>query len=132
VSNRLAAAAAAALGLFLVAGAAAAAIQHAPQPAIVFGALGLAHLAVAVGNPSRSRLAAWLGILIGVITIGLVSVGLIFIAGVEAGIGIDLNVAWFAPLNGYATIAVAIAILAGSAAIVVGGIRGVARRSASV
>jgi hypothetical protein len=127
VSNRLVPAAASAVGLFLVVAAAAASVQHAPQPAVVFGALGLAHLGVAFGISSGSRVAAGLGAIVGVVTAALVAVGLAFIIGIEAGVGVDLNVAWFAPLNGYATIAVATALIAASLLLVVGGIRGVRR-----
>jgi hypothetical protein len=127
VSNRLVPAAASAVGLFLLVAAAVAAVQHAMQPAVVFGALGLAHLGVAFGIASGSRVAAGLGTVVGVVTAVLVAVGLVFIAGIEAGVGVDLNVAWFAPLNGYATIAVAAALLAASFVLVVGGIRGLRR-----
>ena len=124
---RLVPAAASAVGLFLVIAAAAAFTQRAPQPALVFGALGIAHLAVAIGVAARSRLATAFGVGLGAITGLLVAAGLWFIAGIEAGIGVDLGVAWFAPLNGYATIAVAAALIAASLVLVVGGIRGARR-----
>ena len=125
--ERLVPAATSAVGLFLVLAAAVAALQNAPQPALVFGVLGLAHIGVAFGIASGSRLAAGLGILVGTVTAALVAAGIAFIVGIESGIGFDLNVAWFAPLNGYATIAVATAILAASALLVVGGIRAIRR-----
>ena len=125
MTNRLAPAAASAVGLFLVVAAIAAAAQRAPQPAVVFGALGLAHLGVAYGVASRSRLAAGLGAVVGTVTAALVAVGMLFIIGIEAGIGFDLDVAWYAPLNGYATIAVAAALVTASLVLVVGGIRSV-------
>jgi hypothetical protein len=131
VTNRLVPAAASAVGLFLLTAAVVASIQHAPQPAAVFGALGMAHIGIAFGISSGSRLAAGIGVLVGALTLALVVVGLVFIAGIEAGVGIDLNVAWFAPLNGYATIAVAAALIAASLALVVGGLRGVRGAAAS-
>jgi hypothetical protein len=131
VSNRLVPAAASTVGLFLVVAAAVAFVQHASQPAAVFGALGLTHIGVASGVASGSRVAAGLGAVLGVVTAALVAVGLVFIAGIEAGVGVDLNVAWFAPLNGYATIAVATALIAASLLLVVGGIRGGRRGKAA-
>jgi hypothetical protein len=122
VIKRLVPAAASAVGLFLLLAAAVAALQHAPQPALVFGALGTADVAVAVAVRRGSRLAAGIGALIGAATGALVIAGLAFIVGIEAGIGVDLNVAWFAPLNGYATIAVAVALLSASVVLVGGGV----------
>jgi len=130
VINRLVPAAASAVGIFLVVAAIAAATQRAPQPAVVFGALGLAHLAVAYGTASGSRLAAGLGAVVGSVTAALVAAVILFIIGIEAGVGFDLNVAWFAPLNGYATIAVAAALVTASLLLVVGGIRSVRGSSA--
>jgi hypothetical protein len=127
VINRLVPAATSAVGLFLVLAAVVAALQNAPQPAAVFGALGLAHIGVAFGIASGSRFAAAAGVLVGTVTAALVAAGIAFIVGIESGIGFDLNVAWFAPLNGYATIAVATALIAASVLLVVGGIRGVRR-----
>jgi hypothetical protein len=127
VTNRLVPAAAFAVGVFLVVAAGVAALQNAPQPALVFGALGLTHLGVAFGIATGSRLAAGLGAVVGTVTAALVAVGIAFIVGIEAGVGVDLNVAWFAPLNGYATITVAAALIAASVLLVVGGIHGVRR-----
>jgi hypothetical protein len=127
VIKRLVPAATSAVGSFLVLAALVAALQHAPQPAALFGALGLAHIGVAVGIASGSRLAAGLGVLVGTVTAALVAAGIVFIVGIESGIGFDLSVAWFAPLNGYATIAVATALIAASALLVAGGIRGLRR-----
>ena len=127
MTNRLVPAAAIAVGVFLVVAAGVAALQNAPQPALVFGGLGLAHLGVAFGIASGSRLAAGLGVIVGTGTAALVAVGVAFIVGIELGVGVDLNVAWFAPLNGYATIAVAAALIVASLLLVVGGFRGVRR-----
>lgn len=127
MTNRLVPAAGFAVGMFLVVAAGVAALQNAPQPSLVFGALGLTHLGVAFGIASGSRLAAGLGAIVGTVTAALVAVGIAFIVGIEAGVGVDLNVAWFAPLNGYATIAVAAALIVASVLLVVGGIRGVRR-----
>jgi len=124
VLHRLVPAAASAVGLFFVVAAAAALTQHAPQPAVVFGILGAAHLAAAAGIAAGSRLAAATGAGLGAVTALLVGTGLWFIAGIEAGVGVDLSAAWFAPLNGYATIAVGVALLIASVILIVGGLAG--------
>ena len=129
--KRLVPAAASAVGLFLLLAAAFAALQHAPQPALVFGALGIAHVAVAVAVSRGSRLAAGIGAMIGAATGALVIAGLAFIVGIEAGIGVDLNVAWFAPLNGYATIAVAATLITTSVVLLGGGIDALRQSSAA-
>ena len=128
--QRLVPAAPSAVGLFLVVAAAAALTQHAPQSAVVFGVLGAAHLAVAAEVAAGSRLAAAIGAGLGVVTGLLVGAGLWFIAGIEAGVGVDLGAAWFAPLSGYATIAVAAALLIASVILIVGGLAGARRGSA--
>ena len=56
MTTRLLPAAASTVGLFLLVAAAAAVVEHAPQPGIVFGALGLAHLAIGVAVARGSRL----------------------------------------------------------------------------
>lgn len=131
MTTRLVPAAASAVGLFLLVAAAAAVVEHAPQPGIVFGALGLAHLAVGVAVSRGSRLAAGVGAVIGAVTGTLVIVGLAFIVGIEAGIGVDLNVAWFAPLNGYATIAVGTSLLVASFILIRGGVAAVRKATAA-
>jgi hypothetical protein len=104
-------AAVAGVGLLLAAAAALALAAGALQPAAVFGALAVAHVLVALGA-RRSIAVAALGGLVGLLEIALVAVGFVFILGVELGIGrVDLGDAWFAPLNGYAVIAVATAIV---------------------
>ena len=103
-------AAAAGLGLFLAAAAGLALVERASTPAAVFGGAAAAHLAIAAGLAARSRAAAVAGAAVGLLDLALVVVGMAFIVGIEAGIGIDLNDRWFAPLNGYATIAVAAVI----------------------
>ena len=130
MTTRLVPAAASAVGLFLLVAGAAAVVEHAPQPGIVFGALGLANLAIGIAVSRGSRLAAGIGAVIGVVTGALVIVGLAFIVGIEAGIGFDLNVAWFAPLNGYATIAVGTSLLVASFILVSGGIAALRKASA--
>ena len=131
MTTRLVPAAASAVGLFLLVAATAAVVEHAPQPGIVFGALGLAHLAIGVAVARGSRLAAGVGAVIGAVTGTLVIVGLAFIVGIEAGIGFDLTVAWFAPLNGYATIAVSTSLLVASFILVSGGIAAVRKATAA-
>ncbi len=121
--NRLVPAVATAVGLFLLVAAVAAAVAHASVPAVAFGALGLVHLAVAFGVGAGSRLAVAAGVVVGAINLALLGFGIWFIAGIETGIGVDLGAAWFAPLNGYATIVVAALLGAASFVLVVGGTR---------
>jgi hypothetical protein len=62
---------------------------------------------VAVGLDRRSTAAALAGGALALVEIAAVAFGLWFILGIELGIGLDLGAAWFAPLNGYTTIAAA-------------------------
>lgn len=103
--------AAAGLGSFLLAGAALAAAERAVAPALVFVVLGGFHVAVGVGLAARSRPLAVVGLALGFADLALVAVGMTFILGIETAIGVDLGARWFAPLNGYATIAVATAVV---------------------
>jgi hypothetical protein len=124
VTYRLAPAAASAVGLFLAVVAATALILHASQAAVVFGLLAVAHLGAAAGSRSSSRLVAGASVALGALTLVLVLAIAAFIAGIEAGVGLDLNAAWFAPLNGYATIAVGCALGAASVVLVAAGVSG--------
>jgi hypothetical protein len=102
--------AAAGLGSFLLAAAALATSERATAPAAVFAVLGALHVAAGVGLAAGSRPLAVLGAVVGLADLALVGAGMAFILGIEAGIGFDLGVRWFAPLNGYATIAAAAVI----------------------
>jgi hypothetical protein len=114
--------ASAGLGLFLLAGSALAVFEHAPVPAAVFGAAGLIHLGLAAGLARGSGPAAIIGAVVGVADLALVAAGLAFVVGIETGIGVDLADPWFAPLNGYATIVVALAIAAVAVSLVSAGV----------
>lgn len=116
-------AAVAGLGLFLVAATVAAVAARAFTPAAVFGMLALVHLGVAAGLAGGSRSAAIVGAAAGALDLALVAIGMAFIVGIETGIGVDLGALWFAPLNGYATIAVSVAIGAVALAMVGRGVR---------
>jgi hypothetical protein len=122
--SRLLPAAVAALGSFLAAAAVLAAVDAALVPAAVFAVAAAAHLGIAArlvsGGPSV--LVAVAGVAVGLIDLALVVAGMSFIVGIETGIGLDLGVLWFAPLNGYATIAVAGAIGAAALALVANGL----------
>jgi len=117
------------LGAFLAATAALAVAEHATTAATVFGLAGGLHLAIAAGLIRGSRTAAVVGAIVGLVDLALVATGLAFIVGIEAGVGLDLGTNWFAPLNGYATIIVAIAIAAAAAAMVATGLRAVRSRT---
>jgi hypothetical protein len=98
------------VGVFLLAGAVLAIAERAAVPAAVFAAAGLVHVALAAGLARGSAGAAIAGAAVGLADLALVGVGMAFIVGIETGIGVDLADRWFAPLNGYATIAVAVGI----------------------
>ncbi len=124
--SRLLPAAVAALGSFLAAAAVLAIAETAVVPAAVFAVGAAAHLAIAARLVRRgtSVLVALAGVAVGLIDLVLVVAGLAFIVGIETGIGVDLGVLWFAPLNGYGTTAVAGAIGAVALALVANGVAG--------
>jgi len=97
----------------------------------VIGAVAAGHVLLALGIAGQSSAAAIAGGVLGAVEIAAVAFGLWFILGIELGIGVDLGDAWFAPLNGYATIAAAAAILAVDAALVRGAVLGIRGRTAS-
>lgn len=113
--------AAAGVGSFLLAAAALAALERAPAPAVVFAVAGVLHVVVGVGLAAGSRPISIVGGLLGLADLALVGAGMTFILGIELGIGVDLDARWFAPLNGYATIAVAVAIASIALALVAAG-----------
>ena len=98
------------VGAFLGLAAVAAIAAGAAVPAAVFAALAVAHLVVAIGLGRASLPITLAGGVLGISELALLGIGAWFIGGIEAGIGVDLGAAWFAPLNGYATIAVAVLI----------------------
>jgi hypothetical protein len=118
------------IGLFLALGAGLAVVAGATLPAVVFGAFAVVHLLVAGGLARGSVAVAAVGGLLGLLELALVGAGVWFIAGIELGLGrVDFGAQWFAPLNGYATIAVAAAITAVDLALVrraIQGLRGTA------
>jgi hypothetical protein len=118
MSSRLLPAAVLALGLGFSALAIVALVDRAFVAAPVIGAVGVAHMALAAGLERRSTAAAIAGGALGLVEIATVAFGLWFILGIELGVGLDLTAAWFAPLNGYATVAASVAILAVDAALV--------------
>ncbi len=124
--SRLLPAAVAALGIFLAAAAALAAVEAAVVPAAVFALPAAAHLGIAAHlvRGGSSVLVGVAGVAVGLVDLALVVAGMWFILGIETGIGLDLGVPWFAPLNGYATIAVAGAIGAVALALVANGLAG--------
>jgi hypothetical protein len=117
-------AAVAGLGLFLAAAALLAVVERAFVPSAVFAAAAAAHLGIAAGlvrgRPTVFVAAA--GVALGLIDLVLVAAGMAFIVGIESAIGVDLGALWFAPLNGYATIAVAGAIAAVALSLVAAGV----------
>ena len=111
MAHRALPAAVAGLGVFLALGAGLAVVAGAPVPAAVFGAAAVLHLIVTAGLARGSVAAAVLGGLLGLLELALVGFGVWFIAGIELGLGhVDFGAQWFAPLNGYATIAAAAVI----------------------
>ena len=111
MSSRTLPVAVAGLGLFLAAGTVLAVVERAFVPAAVFGAVAVLHLAIAAGLARGSRAAAVGGGLLGLVEVLLVAVGLWFIVGIQTGIGVDFGDQWFAPLNGFGTIAVTAVIV---------------------
>ena len=111
MSSRTLPVAVAGLGLFLAAGAALAVVEGAFVPAAVLGAAAALHLVIAAGLARGSRAAAVGGGILGLVEVLMVAVGLWFIVGIQTGIGVDFGDQWFAPLNGFGTIAVAAGIV---------------------
>jgi hypothetical protein len=114
----------AAVGVFLVAGAVLAVAAGATVAALSFASAGALHLAAAGGAAVRSRRAIVAGGFLGLADLALIALGVWFILGIQIGLGaVDLGVAWFAPLNGYGTVAVAGAIAVVAGAMVAAGVR---------
>jgi len=107
MSSRLLPVAVLAVGIGLAVLAAVALFERAFVAGGVIGAVAAVHLVVAVGLDRRSTAAALAGGALALVEIAAVAFGLWFILGIELGIGLDLGAAWFAPLNGYTTIAAA-------------------------
>lgn len=111
MSSRALPIAVAGLGILLAAGAALAVVERAFVATAVFGGVAALHIAIAAGLARGSRAAAVAGGLLGLVEVLLVAVGMWFIVGIQTGIGVDFGDQWFAPLNGFGTIAVAAVIV---------------------
>ena len=118
-------------GLFLGLAATVAAASGAAAPAVVFGALALGHGLAAI-PAHRSRLVRVVRVVVGVVELVGIGVAAWFIAGIVTAESIDLTAAWFAPLNGYATVVVGAVLAVVAAGLVANGVRGGDRRTAEV
>jgi hypothetical protein len=107
MSSRLLPVAVLVVGIGLAILAAAALFERAFVAGGVIGVVAAVHLVIAAGLDRRSTTAAVAGGVLALVEIAAVAFGLWFILGIELGIGLDLGAAWFAPLNGYATVAAA-------------------------
>jgi hypothetical protein len=116
------------VGLFLAIAAVTAIVARAPLPAVTFAGLALGHLFVATADPVRSRPIAAIAVVLGLAELAALGAGSVFIIGVESAEGFDLGDLWFAPLNGYATVVVTIALAIVAAALVVDGVRALGHR----
>jgi hypothetical protein len=107
MSSRLLPVAVLVVGIGLAILAAVALFERAFVAGGVIGVVAAVHLVIAAGLDRRSTTAAVAGGVLALVEIAAVAFGLWFILGIELGIGLDLGAAWFAPLNGYATVSAA-------------------------